>query len=142
MKAFVYEKYGSPDVLHLADVAKPVPTDDQVLIKIHAVSLNGSDREALAGKPFYVRFGGLFKPGNPILGSDIAGQVEMVGSNIKEFQPGDEVLGEIPGYHGGLTEYACVPERKLIRKPAKLTFEQAAAIPQAGVIALQGIRDK
>src|SRR6476661_653604 len=127
MKAFVYERYGSPDVLHVQDVAKPVPTDDQMLIKIRAVSLNGSDREALAGKPFYVRFGGLFKPGNSILGSDIAGQVEAVGSSVKEFQPGDEVFGEIPGYSGGLAEYACVPARRLVRKPARLSFEQAAS---------------
>lgn len=142
MKAFVYERYGSPDALHLANVANPVPTADEVLVQIHAVSLNGSDREALAGRPFYVRFGGLLKPGNPILGSDIAGRVETVGSNVTEVQPGDEVFGEIPGYGGGLAEYACVPERRLVRKPAGLTFEQAAAIPQAGVIALQGIRDK
>ena len=142
MKAFVYEKYGSPDVLQLREIAKPVPTDDQVLIKIHAVSVNGSDREGLIGKPLYARVGGFFKPGNQILGSDIAGRVEIVGRNITQFKVGDDVFGEIPGYHGGFAEYACAPETTLARKPAALTFEEAAAIPQAGVIALQGIREK
>ncbi|HET9914724.1 MAG TPA: NAD(P)-dependent alcohol dehydrogenase [Anaerolineales bacterium] len=142
MKAIVYTEYGSPDVLQLKEVAKPAPADNEVLVKIHAVSINGSDREGLIGKPLYARFGGLWRPGNPILGSDIAGQVEIAGKNTSEFQPGDEVFGEIPGYHGGFAEYACVPEKNLIRKPAGLTFEEAAAIPQGGVIALRGIRDK
>jgi NADPH:quinone reductase-like Zn-dependent oxidoreductase len=142
MKAIVRHKYGSPDVLRLEEVDTPVPADDEVLIKIYAVSINGSDREALIGKPLYARLGGLRRPGYPILGSDIAGQVERAGKNITQFQPGDEVFGEIPGYHGGFAEYACAPERTLARKPAGLTFEQAAAIPQAGVIALQGIREK
>ena len=142
MKAIVYHQYGSPDVLKLEEVAKPAPTDDELLIKVHAVSINGSDREGLIGKPLYARLGGLRKPGYPILGSDIAGRVEMVGRNIREFQPGEEVFGEIPGYHGGFAEYACAPERTLAQKPASLTFEQAAAIPQGGVIALQGIREK
>ena len=142
MKAIVYHQYGSPDVLKLEEIAKPAPTDDELLIKVHAVSINGSDREGLIGKPLYARLGGLRKPGYPILGSDIAGRVEMVGRNIREFQPGDEVFGEIPGYHGGFAEYACAPEKTLARKPASLTFEQAAAIPQGGVIALQGIREK
>lgn len=142
MKAIVYEKYGSPDVLHLTEVEKPAPTDDEVLIKVHAVSVNGSDREALIGKPLYVRMGGLLKPSHQILGSDIAGRVEAVGKNNLEFKPGDEVFGEIPGYHGGFAEYVCTRGRTMALKPASLTFEEAAAIPQAGVIALQGIRDK
>lgn len=141
MKAFVYEKYGSPDVLHLAEVEKPTPKADEILIKIHAVSINGSDREGLIGKPLYARTSGLFKPGNPILGSDIAGKVEAVGSNHTEFKPGDEVFGEIPGYHGGFAEYVCTNGSTMVPKPASLTFEEAAAIPQAGVIALRGIRD-
>ncbi len=140
MKAVVYERYGQPDVLRLKEVATPVPTDDEVLIRVHAASVNGSDREGLIGKPLYARLRGLRRPGHPILGSDIAGRVEKVGRNIREFQVGDEVLGEIPGYHGGFAEYACAPERTLIRKPAGLTFEEAAAIPQAGVIAFRGIR--
>ena len=142
MKAIVYHKYGSPDVLKLEEVEKPAPKDDEVLIKVHAVSINGSDREGLIGKPLYARLGGLRKPGHPILGSDIAGRVEQSGKNITQFQPGDEVFGEIPGYHGGFAEYACAPETTLARKPASLTFEEAAAIPQAGVIALNGIREK
>jgi NADPH:quinone reductase-like Zn-dependent oxidoreductase len=142
MKAIVRYEYGSPDVLKLEEVEKPVPSDDEVQIKIHAVSINGSDREALIGKPLYVRMGGLRKPGYPILGSDIAGSVEQVGKNITQFKPGDEVFGEIPGYHGGFAEYACASEHTLARKPAGLTFEQAAAIPQGGIIALNGIREK
>ena len=141
MKAIVYEKYGPPDVLHLAEVEKPIPTDDQILIKVHAVSINGSDREGLIGKPLYVRAGGLLKPGNKILGSDIAGQVEFAGKNNTEFQPGDEVFGEIPLYHGGFAEYVCTSGKTMALKPTSLTFEQAAAIPQAGVVALRGIRE-
>jgi len=142
MKAIVYRKYGSSDVLKLENVEKPTPTEDQILIKIYAVSINGSDREGLIGKPFYTRFGGLFRPGNPILGSDIAGRVEFVGKNNTEFKPGDEVFGEIPGYHGGFAEYVCTHGRTLALKPDNMTFEEAAAIPQGGVIALQGIREK
>jgi NADPH:quinone reductase-like Zn-dependent oxidoreductase len=142
MKAIVYHQYGSADVLKLAEVEKPTPSDDEVLIKVHAVSINGSDREALIGKPLYARIGGFRKPGYPILGSDIAGQVERAGKNITQFKPGDEVFGEIPGYHGGFAEYACASENTLAHKPAGLTFEEAAAIPQGGVIALNGIREK
>lgn len=139
MKAIVYSRYGTADVLQLAEVATPTPTDYEVLVKIHAVSINGADREGLVGRPLYVRVGGFFKPGNPILGSDIAGRVQAVGKNVTEFQIGDEVFGEIPGYHGGFAEYACAPEKNLLKKPASLTFEQAAAIPQGGVIAWRGI---
>jgi NADPH:quinone reductase-like Zn-dependent oxidoreductase len=142
MKAIVYEKYGSPDVLQLKEIAKPVPTDDELLVKIHAVSINGSDREGLIGKPLYARMGGLLKPSQPILGSDIAGVVEAVGGNNTEFQPGDEVFGEIPGYNGGFAEYVCTHGKTMALKPAGMTFEEAAAIPQAGVIALNGIRKK
>lgn len=141
MKAIIYERYGSPDVLHLAEVEKPVPGDDQILIKIHAVSINGSDREGVIGKPLYSRTSGLWKPGNPILGSDIAGTVEAVGQNHTEFKVGDEVFGEIPGYHGGFAEYVCTSGSTMALKPASLSFEEASAIPQAGVIALRGIRD-
>ena len=142
MKAIVRYQYGSPDVLKLEEVEKPTPNDDEVLVKIHAVSINGSDREGLMGKPLYARIGGLRKPGYPILGSDIAGRVEQAGKNITQFKPGDEVFGEIPGYHGGFAEYACVPEKTLVRKPASLTFEEAAAIPQGAMLALYGIREK
>jgi NADPH:quinone reductase-like Zn-dependent oxidoreductase len=142
MKAIVYQNYGSPDELKLEEVKKPTPTDNQVLIKIHAVSINGSDREGLIGKPLYSRVGGLFKPGQKILGSDIAGRVEIVGKSNTEFKPGDELFGEIPGYHGGFAEYVCTHAKTMALKPASLTFEEAAAIPQAGVIAFQGICEK
>ena len=142
MKAIVYEKYGSADVLHLAEVPTPTPTDDQVLIKILAVSINGSDREGLVGKPLYARMRGLRRPGNRILGSDIAGRVEFVGKNNREFKVGDEVFGELPGYEGGFAEYACTDGKTMMVKPVSLTFEQAAAIPQGGVIAFNGIRLK
>ena len=142
MKAIVYTKYGLPDVLKLTDVEKPTPRDDEVLVKVQAVSVNGSDWEGLRGKPLYARIGGLFKPSSGILGSDIAGRVEMVGKNIAQFQPGDEVFGETLSYRGGFAEYVCAPERGLALKPAGLTFAEAAAFPQGAVIALQGIRDK
>jgi NADPH:quinone reductase-like Zn-dependent oxidoreductase len=142
MKAIVQTKYGPPEVLQLTEVEKPTPKDYEVLIKVHAVSLNGSDWEGLRGKPLYARLGGLRKPSEGILGSDIAGRVEMVGKNIRQFQPGDEVFGETLRYKGGFAEYVCAPERGLALKPAGMTFEEAAAIPQGAVIALQGIRDK
>src|SRR4030066_52316 len=142
MKAIVYFQYGSPDVLNLEEVEKPTPKDNEVLIKVHAVSVNRSDWEGLIGKPLYARIGGLLKPRHPILGSDIAGRVEVAGRNIRQFQPGDEVFGETLRYRDGFAEYVCAPERALARKPARMTFEEAAAIPQAAVIALQGIRDK
>ncbi len=142
MKAIVYDRYGSPDVLRMEEVEKPEPTDDQVLIKILAVSINGSDREGLAGKPLYTRFSGPLKPSHRILGSDIAGRVEAAGKNHTEFKPGDEVFGEIPGYHGGFAEYVCTHGRTMAPKPAGMTFEEAAAIPQGGVIALNGIVEK
>jgi NADPH:quinone reductase-like Zn-dependent oxidoreductase len=142
MKAILQDRYGSPDVLRLAEVNKPDPGVNEVLIKVCAVSVNGSDWEGLRGKPLYARFAGIIRPGNKILGSDIAGWVESVGENVKQYQTGDEVFGEMVGYRGGFAEYVCTSEKLLARKPAGLTFEQAAAIPQAAVIALQGIRHK
>jgi NADPH:quinone reductase-like Zn-dependent oxidoreductase len=142
MKAIVYTQYGPPDVLQLKEVAKPTPRDDEVLIKVQAVSVNRSDWEGLIGKPLYARIGGLLKPRHQILGSDIAGRVEMAGRNIRRFQPGDEVFGDILPRMGGFAEYVCARESALALKPASMTFEEAAAIPQGAVIALQGIRDK
>jgi NADPH:quinone reductase-like Zn-dependent oxidoreductase len=142
LKAVVYTEYGSPDVLHVKEVEKPIPSDDEVLVKVQAVSLNRSDWEGLTGKPLYARIGGLTKPRRPILGSDIAGRVEMVGRNVTHFQPGDEVFGDILQSMGGFAEYVCVHKRLLAPIPPNMTFEQAATIPQAAVIALQGIRDK
>jgi NADPH:quinone reductase-like Zn-dependent oxidoreductase len=138
----VYTRYGPPEVLQLKEVARPVPTDDEVLIRLQAVSVNRSDWEGLIGKPLYARIGGLRNPRHQILGSDIAGRVEMVGKNIRRFQPGDEVFGDILWRQGGFAEYVCARESSLVLKPADMTFEQVAAIPQAAVIALQGIRDK
>jgi NADPH:quinone reductase-like Zn-dependent oxidoreductase len=142
MKAIVYTKYGPPDVLQLKEVAKPTPRDDEVLVKVQAVSVNRSDWEGLRGKPLYARIGGLLKPRHHILGSDIAGRVEMAGRNVRRLQPGDEVFGDILTSLGGFAEYVCAPENRLALKPASMTFEEAAAIPQSAVIALQGIRDK
>ncbi len=142
MRAIVRTQYGSPDVLRLAEVEKPTPKDDEVLVKIHVISLNRSDWEMLIGKPLYARIGGLLNPRHSILGSDIAGRVEEVGKNVKRFRPGDEVFGDMLARMSGFAEYICASESALALKPASMTFEQAASIPQAAVIALQGIRDK
>jgi len=145
MKAIVYTKYGPPDVLELKEIEKPTPKDNEVLIKVYAASVNYADWGLLRGKPFLVRlmeFGPL-KPKNKILGADIAGRVEAVGINVKQFQPGDEVFGDISGCGwGGFAEYVSVTENALVLKPANISFEEAAAVPLAAVTALQGIRDK
>ena len=142
MRAVVRTDYGPPDVVRIEEVPKPAPTDNEILIRVVAASINGSDREGVIGRPAYARLGGLRKPRYKILGSDIAGRVERIGIHIRDLQPGDEVLGEVPGYHSGFAEYVCASESTFVRKPAGLTFEEAAAIPQAGAIALQGIRIK
>ena len=141
MKAIVYHKYGSPNVLKLEEVEKPTPQDNEVLVKVHAASVNAADWHILRGKPFLVRLMGfgLLKPKHKILGSDIAGRVEAVGRNVKQFQPGDEVFGNM---RGGFAEYICAREDALVLKPANLSFEEAAAVPIAAVTALQGLRDK
>ncbi len=144
MKAIVYTKYGPPEVLELKEVEKPAPKDTEVLVKIHAASLNAYDWHLVRADIFLVRLmgGGLLKPKNTIPGADIAGRVEAVGKDIKQFQPGDEVYGDLAGCgNGGLAEYAAVPENVLVSKPANLTFEEAAAVPMAAVTALQGLRD-
>jgi len=144
MKAVVYTKYGPPDVLQLKEVAKPIPKDNEVLVKVHAASVNSWDWDLLRGTPFVNRLMfGILKPRTGILGCDIAGQVEAVGRNVKQFQPGDEVFGDISGCGwGGFAEYVCARENVLALKPASMTFEEAAAVPQAAVLALQGLRDK
>jgi NADPH:quinone reductase-like Zn-dependent oxidoreductase len=141
MQAIVYEKYGSPDVLQLQEVAKPAPGDNEILVKVRAASVNALDWHMLTADIFLVRLGGrgLRKPANPTLGADIAGQVEAVGKNVTQFKPGDEVFGDIG--HGGFAEYALGKEKQLALKPANLSFEQAAAVPVAGLTALQGLRD-
>ena len=142
MKAIVYTKYGSPDNLELKDVEKPAPKDDEVLVKVYAVSVNAADLHLLRADPFLIRLSsGLQKPKNTILGSDIAGRVEEVGKNVKQFKPGDEVFGDISACGwGGFAEYACARENALVLKPAKISFEEAAAVPMAAVTALQGLR--
>ena len=145
MKAIVYHKYGSPDVLNLEEVQKPTPSDDEVLVKVHEASVNSSDWELLRGTPFANRvLSGLLKPTRiKILGADIAGRVEAVGRNVKLFQPVDEVFGDISGCAwGGFAEYVCARENALTLKPASMTFDEAAAVPQAAVLALQGLRYK
>lgn len=141
MKAIVYEKYGSPDVIELKEVEKPVPKDEEVLIKVYAASVNAYDWHFLSADIFLIRLmgGGLLRPKNTRLGADIAGRVETVGRNTQQFQPGDEVFGEIS--HGGFAEYVSGPERVLALKPANLSFEAAAAVPMAALTALQGLRD-
>jgi NADPH:quinone reductase-like Zn-dependent oxidoreductase len=142
MKAIVRHQYGSPDILRLEEVEKPTPKDDEILIKLHATSLNRSDWETLIGKPLYARMGGLFKPSHAILGSDIAGTVERAGKNHTPFKPGDEVYGDILAVMGGFAEYVCARGKVMALKPAGMSFEDASTIPQAGVIAMQGIYDK
>ncbi|MDH3221671.1 MAG: NAD(P)-dependent alcohol dehydrogenase [Gammaproteobacteria bacterium] len=143
MKAIVFTKYGSPDGLQLKEVPKPAPKDDELLIRVQASSINSWDWEFLNGTPFINRimFGLLKpKPGKRILGADIAGTVEAVGSRVKRFRPGDEVFGDLWDSWGGFAEYACTHEAALEPKPANSTFEEAAAVPQAAVLALQGLR--
>jgi len=145
MKATVLSKYGSPDFLELQEVAKPAPGDGEVLINIHAASINSWDREMLMGSPFANRImAGLSKPTKiPIQGCDIAGVVEAAGKNVTRFQPGDAVYGDLSGCgFGGFGENVCARENALVVKPDSMTFEQAAAIPQAALLALQGLRDK
>ena len=145
MKAIVCPKYGSPDVLQLQEVAKPAPKDDEVLIRIHAASINSRDWRLMRANPFFIRLvpGGFLQPKNKILGADVAGRVEAIGSNVRQFQPGDEVFGCLSRYGGStFAEYVCAGENEITLKPAHLTFEQAAAVPLAAMTALQGLRDK
>ncbi|MFJ7825612.1 NAD(P)-dependent alcohol dehydrogenase [Psychrobacillus sp. NPDC096623] len=143
MKAMVYDRYGMTDVLTLKEVKIPVPRNNEVLVKVHAASVNSWDWDLLRGKPFVARIGGLLKPKYKILGADVAGRVEAIGRDVTHLLPGDEVFGDISwcGW-GGFAEYVCVHENALSLKPSSMTFEQAAAIPQAAVLALQGLRDK
>jgi NADPH:quinone reductase-like Zn-dependent oxidoreductase len=143
MKAIVCTEYGPPDVLQLKEVPKPTPKDDEVLVKVHAVSLNAADFENMRGT-WSARFGGPIRPMYKILGSDLAGRVESVGPNVKEFRPGDEVWGDLsfPYGFGTFAEYVSVSEKALAPKPASMTFEEAATYPQGAIIALQSLRDK
>lgn len=143
MKAIVFTRYGPPDGLELKEVPKPTPKDDEILIRVHASSINSWDWEFLNGIPFINRLMyGLLRPkqGKQILGADIAGTVEAVGRHVTRFQPGDEVFGDLWDNWGGFAEYVCAHETALEAKPVNSTFEEAAAVPQAGVLALQGLR--
>jgi NADPH:quinone reductase-like Zn-dependent oxidoreductase len=142
MKAIVFTKYGTPDVLKLMEIDKPIPKEDEVLIKVYAVSINDWDLGLLHGDPINRIISGLFKPKIKILGSDIAGRIVAVGKHVKKFQPGDEVYGDLSGRWGGFAEYVCTRENALAFKPATMSFEEAAAIPQAAMLAIQGLRDK
>ena len=136
MKAIVQDTYGSADVLELRDIDTPVAGDTQVLVRIHAASINASDWYMMAGLPYVVRLAvGVPRPKVRVRGHDLAGEVTAVGSQVTRFQPGDLVFGATNGAFG---EYACAPEEKLTVKPASVTFEQAAAVPVAALTALQG----
>ncbi len=141
MKAAVRDRYGSPDVVELQEIDRPDVTDDEVLVRVRAASVNPADWYFVTGTPYVGRIQmGLLKPKSDRLGVDFAGQVEAVGKNVTQFRPGDEVFG---GRNGAYAEYVCVREdRAVVLKPAHLTFEQAAAVPVAAITALQGLRDK
>jgi NADPH:quinone reductase-like Zn-dependent oxidoreductase len=145
MKAIVCTKYGSPDVLKLYEVEKPTPGEDDTLIRIHAASINSRDWRYMRANPFFIRLrGGFLQPKNKILGGDVAGRVEAIGSRVTQFKPGDEVFGYLPSAtgRGTFAEYVCAKENAITLKPANLSFEQAAAVPLAAMTALQGLRDK
>jgi len=145
MRAIVYEEYGSPDVLNFQEVEKPAPMEDEVLVKVHAASVNAADWHIMRAYPPLVRLMGfgLLRPKYKILGADVAGRVEAVGRNVTQFQPGDEIFGDLSGDgFGSFAEFVCASEDALVSKPAKVAFEEAAAVPLAAVTALQGLRDK
>src|SRR5437016_13712916 len=144
MKAIVCTKYGPPDVLKLEEIQKPTPGGDEILVEVHAASMNYSNLILVRGEPFVGRlYFGLLKPKLKIPGSDIAGRVEAVGRNAKQFRPGDEVFGDLSNCgRGGYAEYVCAPENVLALKPANISFEEAAAVPEAALVALQALRDK
>lgn len=144
VKAVVYTEYGTPDVLNFEEVQKPIPGDDEVLVKIHAAAITAGDVIVLKGEPFVTRFAtGLQKPKNTIPGKEMAGRVVAVGQNVTQFQAGDEVFGNLSVAHcGAFAEYVAVPECAIALKPTNLTFEEAAAVPESAVVALQGLRDK
>ena len=144
MKAIIYTNYGSPDVLQLKEIEKPTPKENEVLVKVHAAAANPADWHLMRAEPFVARLeNGLLKPKHTRLGADMAGRVEAIGKNVTQFQVGDDVFGELPlNALGSYAEYIAAPEELLALKPARLSFEQAAAVPLAGFTALQGLRDK
>jgi NADPH:quinone reductase-like Zn-dependent oxidoreductase len=142
MKAVVYEKYGTPDVLELREVETPTPGDGEVLVRVLAVSINDWDWQLLQGIGVNRLLNGLFRPRRTILGSDVAGRIEAVGKDVTRFRVGDEVFGDQSGRWGGFAEYVCAPETALAPKPPTMTFAEAAAIPQAAMLAVQGLVDR
>ncbi len=144
MKAIVYETYGSPDVLRLENVGQPVPANDELLIKVKASSINSWDWDLITGEPkIYRLLSGLFKPKNKILGFDVAGIVEAVGKDVTKFKPGDEVVGDMSeALMGAFAEFTCAREKDLVLKPSSLSFEQTASVPQAAILAWQGLNLK
>ena len=144
MRAAVYTKYGSPDVLEVIEIEKPIPKKNEVLVKILATSIQFADWSFIGGKPIIIRFmgSGLFRPKHKVMGSDIAGIVEEIGNEATKFKIGDEVFGDISDHGwGGFAQYVCVPEDALCLKPDNISFEMASAVPQSAGVALQGIRD-
>ena len=140
MKAILHTHYGSPDLLELKEVEKPALTENQVLIKVHAASINALEYRMMRAKPSFIRLmgGGFQRPKDPRFGTDVAGQVEAVGENVQQFRPGDDVFGCVDG---AFAEYALAKESHLAWKPANRSFEEAAAVPVAALTALQGLRD-
>ncbi len=142
MKALIYTKYGGPEVLQIKEVEKPVPKDNEVLVSVHAVSINDWDHGLMQGDPINRMLNGLRKPKRQILGSDIAGKIESVGKSITQFKVGDEVYGDLSGRWGGFAEYVCAPEKSLALKSPSMSFVDAASVPQAAMLAVQGLIDK
>jgi NADPH:quinone reductase-like Zn-dependent oxidoreductase len=142
LKAVVYTEYGGPDVLQIKELPRPEPQDNEVLVKVHAVSINDWDWGLLQSDFVNRLMFGLFKPAKQILGSDIAGRVESIGKGVTKFKPGDEVFGDLSGRWGGFAEYVCAPEKLLEIKSSMMSFAEAAAVPQAAMLAVQGLIDK
>lgn len=144
MKAMIHTRYGTPDVVQLAELDQPAPRANEVLVQVEAAGVNAADLLFLKGQPLFIRTEtGLFKPKQPILGADVAGRVAAVGAEVTRFQVGDAVFGDLSGWgRGAFAEFVAVPQEALALKPAEISFEQAAAVPLAAVTALQGLRDK
>lgn len=144
MKAMIYTEYGSPDVIQFKEVEKPTPKDNEVLVKVHAASVNAADWHYLRGTPWLFRLScGLLKPKNIFLGADVAGRVEAAGKNVTQFQPGDEVFGDLSACgRGAFAEYVCASETALVLKPTNISFAEAAAVPVAAVTALHGLQSR
>lgn len=144
MKAIVRDRYGSPDVVHMDEIDTPAPGDDQVLVRVHAASLNTADLDHLRGRPRLARLGsGLRRPKTRRVGLDVAGRVEAVGRTVTELRPGDEVWADLFAFgHGSFAEYVCAPATAFARKPTSITFEEAATVPHSGILALQGLLGK